>query len=157
MMNPTIGILTISDTRTLATDASGLMIETLALENNLPVKKRQVVPDDRELIQQALAMMPADFCDVLITNGGTGIAKRDVTFEAVEPLLQQELPGFGELFRYLSFKEIGSHALASRAIAGFTHQEQLLFTLPGSTGACRLAMNQLILPEIRHLIKERRK
>lgn len=92
--------------------------------------------------------------DVIITTGGTGIAQRDVTIEVVRPLLDKEIEGFGELFRYLSYTEdVGTRSLLSRAVAG-THDEALIFALPGSTGAIKLAINKLIKPELNHLIHE---
>ena len=150
-----IGILTVSDTRNLDNDFSGLKIQELAQEKELQVVNRLVVKDDIQQIRTGFETLAG--LDVVICNGGTGIAKRDVTFESLQPLMQQELPGFGELFRALSFQEIGSHALASRATCFFTAQDQLVFVLPGSTSACELAMQRLILPEIYHLIKEKRK
>lgn len=150
-----LGILTISDTREMEDDQSGQTIATLACEHGLKVAQRLIRKDDIAQIQDGLSELAQ--MDVIITNGGTGIAKRDVTFEAVQPLIHQEIPGFGELFRYLSYQAIGSHAMASRACAFFSNSDQLVFVLPGATQACQLAMQQLILPEIYHLIKERRK
>lgn len=155
-MKVAISIITISDTRDLTTDLSGQLIETNLFGKDFTVKKRVVVKDDITAIRQALQTLSPG-CDVLILNGGTGIAKRDVTFEAVAPLLVQEIPGFGELFRYLSFQEIGSHAMASRALAGFDINDTVIFCLPGSQKACRLGMEELILPELGHLLEERRK
>ncbi|HBY77995.1 MAG TPA: molybdenum cofactor biosynthesis protein, partial [Cyanobacteria bacterium UBA11148] len=93
--------------------------------------------------------------DALIFNGGTGIAPRDTTYEVLERLLEKTLPGFGEVFRFLSYQEIGSRAIASRAVAG-VYQGKLVFSIPGSTGAVKLAMQQLILPELIHLITQLR-
>lgn len=155
-MDVTCNILTISDTRDLDNDLSGQLIAEKLIEKGFTAGRRLIVKDDIAAIQQACREL-APACDALILNGGTGIAKRDVTFEAVLPLLDQEIPGFGELFRYLSFKEIGSHAMASRALAGFDKEDTLLFCLPGSQKACRLGMEALILPELVHLLKERRK
>ena len=150
-----IGILTVSDTRDLLTDLSGQKIAELAINNGLQVIDRIVVHDDVAKIQTGFELLRT--ADVLISNGGTGLAKRDVTLEAIQPLIAQEIPGFGEFFRALSFEEIGTHALASRATAFFTTDDKLVFVLPGSTHAAQLAMEKLILPEIYHLIKERRK
>lgn len=154
-MDIKLSIITVSDTRTVATDSSGQLIAAL-LPATTPAQERIVVKDDVAEIQTAIATRTLSQ-DVLILNGGTGIAKRDVTFEAVSPLLVQTIDGFGELFRWLSYQEIGSHALASRALAGFDAQDTLIFCLPGSTKACRLGMEQLILPELVHLVQERRK
>jgi molybdenum cofactor biosynthesis protein B len=94
--------------------------------------------------------------DVVIFNGGTGIAPRDTTYDAIENLLEKTLPGFGELFRFLSYQEIGSRAIASRAVAG-VYRQKLIFSLPGSSNAVRLAMEKLILPELVHLLGQMRK
>lgn len=155
-MDVTCSIITISDTRDLTSDLSGQLIETKLIDQGFSLGERLVVKDDVAEIRAAHQQL-APSCDALILNGGTGIAKRDVTFEAVTPLLVQEIPGFGELFRYLSYKEIGSHAMASRALAGFDEEDTLLFCLPGSQKAGRLGMEALILPELVHLLKERRK
>ena len=149
-----IQIITISDTRNLETDLSGQKIEAMLADAQLPAD-RILVHDDIAEIRDAFAASTA--ADVIIANGGTGIAKRDVTFEAVQPFVSQELPGFGEIFRQLSFLDIGSHAIASRAMAFFNRSDQLIFILPGSTKACELAVSQLILPEMEHLLYERRK
>ncbi|EBD1472725.1 MogA/MoaB family molybdenum cofactor biosynthesis protein [Listeria monocytogenes] len=154
----TCSILTISDTRNLDTDTSGQLIQS-ALENaGHEVISRIVVPDDVTLIKQKineLAVNDGSFC--LITNGGTGIARRDVTYEALFATIQQEIPGFGEIFRMLSYEEVGSRAMVSRAFAGFSENGLLIFALPGSSNACQLAMQKLIIPELPHLIAERQK
>ena len=114
----------------------------------------QIVKDDRSAIESQLKQWLTESLDVIITTGGTGIAPRDVTIEAVRPLLSKEIEGFGELFRYLSFVEdVGTRALLSRAVGGSAGQT-LIFSLPGSTGAVKLGMNRLILPEINHLVHE---
>lgn len=150
-----IAVLTVSDTRIPANDKGGDRIVDLALEAGLVLLHRALVKDDLRAIQDQLKLWLADDrLDAVITTGGTGIAQRDVTIEAIWPLLDKEIPGFGELFRYLSFTEdIGSRAIASRALAGVT-QDVLIFTLPGSVGAVTLAMKSLILPEISHLVRE---
>jgi molybdenum cofactor biosynthesis protein B len=91
----------------------------------------------------------------VIFNGGTGIAPRDTTYDTLEKLLEKTLPGFGEVFRFLSYQEIGSRAIASRAVAGI-YQTKLIFSIPGSTGAVQLAVQQLILPELIHLVSQLR-
>lgn len=150
-----IAILTVSDTRDLKTDESGQLIQKLAQEKDLIIAAYEIVKDDAEEIRKTVSLLLGhEDVDAVITTGGTGIAKRDVTFEAVTPLFEKELPGFGELFRFLSYTEdIGSKALLSRAAAG-TSAHKALFVLPGSRGAVRLAMEKLILPEIRHIIFE---
>ncbi|MFD1671882.1 molybdenum cofactor biosynthesis protein B [Agrilactobacillus yilanensis] len=156
---PKAAILTVSDTRTLENDESGNLLQAL-LESHtdFSAKARRIVKDDVLEIQHAfteLALMPE--ISLILTNGGTGIAQRDVTFQALTPLLTDTIPGFGELFRQLSYNDIGTHAMASRAEAGFTVRQQLCFILPGSKKANELAMNQIILPELHHLFKERTK
>lgn len=152
-----IGVLTISDTRTDQTDRSGNYIAEQLNVHPFSVIEKIIVKDERPPIVSAFLKLTDQHCDCIITSGGTGIAKRDVTFETLHSMIVQEIPGFGELFRFLSYQDIGSHALASRAFAGFTKENCLLFCLPGSLGACTLAVEKLILPEINHLICERRK
>lgn len=153
----TAAILTISDTRQLTTDKSGQWLEQALAASNIQVADRRVVTDDLVAIQAAFLDFEQTTVDLIITNGGTGIAQRDVTFRALQPLLPTLIPGFGETFRELSYREIGTHALASRAMAGFNTREQLCYVLPGSTGACKTAFQQLIAPEYEHLLFERRK
>lgn len=150
-----IAILTVSDTRDAKTDKSGQLIRKMAQEKDLRIAAYEIVKDDAAEIRQKLAwLLDHENVDAVITTGGTGIAKRDVTLEAVAPLFDKELPGFGELFRFLSYSEdIGSKALLSRAAAG-TAAHKALFVLPGSSGAVRLAMEKLILPEIGHIVFE---
>ncbi len=151
-------ILTISDTRNAATDKSGnLMIELLEAAGH-HIAEREIVPDDRELIRKKIAAASVrQDVDVILTNGGTGIAFRDVTIETVYGLLDKEIPGFGELFRMLSYEEdIGSAAMLSRAIAGVSNHTAI-FSTPGSSGAVKLAMKRLILPELTHVVSEIKK
>lgn len=148
-------IVTVSDTRTAETDKSGQLILRLLEEHGHPVAGHHIVPDEYDRIT-AILREAADNPDVeaVLLNGGTGIAARDVTVEAVRSLLDKELPGFGELFRYLSFAEdIGSAALLSRAVAG-TLGRKIVFAMPGSSGAVKLAMTRLILPELGHVMRE---
>jgi molybdenum cofactor biosynthesis protein B len=145
-------VLTVSDTRNEQTDRSGKRIIELIEQARHLVVHRRIVPDEPELLREAIdAMLNATETDAVITTGGTGVAPRDITIEVVRPLLNIELPGFGELFRMLSFEQIGASAMLSRAIAGLIHGKPL-FALPGSTAACELALTRLILPEIAHLI-----
>ncbi|MFD6439481.1 molybdenum cofactor biosynthesis protein B [Peribacillus sp. NPDC060186] len=151
-------VITVSDTRNKETDKSGaLMIELLKL-NGHEVTEYEIVKDEAGAIQGAVtAGCENSQVDVILTNGGTGIAKRDVTIEAVKELMTKEIPGFGELFRMLSYQEdIGSAAILSRAIAGVVNNKAV-FSTPGSSGAVRLAMNKLILPELGHVVGELRK
>ncbi|KAB7668092.1 molybdenum cofactor biosynthesis protein MoaB [Bacillus sp. B1-b2] len=139
----------------METDKSGHLIRDLLVQNNHVVKEHVIIKDEKEQIAaEVLQGVNAEHIDVCLVNGGTGISKRDVTIEAIAPLLTKELPGFGEIFRLLSFTEdIGSSAILSRAIAG-SIQTTAVFSMPGSSGAVHLAMNKLILPEITHIISE---
>jgi molybdopterin adenylyltransferase len=151
-------IITISDTRNPETDKSGsLMKELLEAEGHV-VSSYQIVADEREKIGEAVLEGCSDpAIDAVLTNGGTGIALRDVTIETVSALYQKEITGFGELFRMLSYQEdIGPAAMLSRASAGII-QNTAVFSTPGSSGAVRLAMNKLIIPELGHLVSEVRK
>ncbi|AJC95411.1 molybdenum cofactor biosynthesis protein MoaB [Staphylococcus hyicus] len=149
-------VLTVSDTRTTETDKGGQLVLQLLGEHNTHVTEAcyKIVKDDISAIQSQVTTWLDEGVEVIITTGGTGIAQRDCTIEAVKPLLQKEIEGFGELFRYLSYAEdVGSRALLSRAIGG-SIGTQLVFCLPGSTGAVTLGMKKLILPELNHLIHE---
>ncbi len=134
-------------------DVSGNLIKMLAEENKHSVVKMEYVPDDISYIKDVLKQYgKQDDVDLLIFTGGTGLTTRDVTIEAISPLLKKTLPGFGELFRKLSFDEIGSSAILSRALAGiFMHK--VIFCLPGSPNAVKIAMQRLILPEAGHILK----
>jgi molybdopterin adenylyltransferase len=145
-------VVTISDTRTKETDRSGALIIDLLKHEQMNIVDYEIVKDDREAIQAAIQLAGAEV-DVILMNGGTGFTKRDVTVEAVQELLEKEMVGFGELFRFLSYEEIGSASMLSRAIAG-TIERKIVFCMPGSTNAVRLAMEKLILPELRHLVWE---
>jgi len=147
-------VITVSDTRTPETDKSGQLIQQLLVNGNHAINKYEIIPDEPKQIQQQLELISINpEIDVVILNGGTGIAPRDTTYDALEKLLEKILPGFGELFRSLSYQEIGSRAMASRAVAG-VYQGKLIFSLPGSSNAVRLAMEKLILPELTHLISQ---
>ncbi|PFA20813.1 MULTISPECIES: MogA/MoaB family molybdenum cofactor biosynthesis protein [Bacillus cereus group] len=148
-------IITVSDTRTEETDKSGKLLKELLVEAGHTVTAYEIIKDDKEEIRQAvLSGYHQEDVDVILTNGGTGITKRDVTIEAVSALLDKEIIGFGELFRMISYLEdIGSAAMLSRAIGG-TIGRKVVFSMPGSSGAVRLAMNKLILPELGHITFE---
>lgn len=148
-------VVTVSDTRTAETDKSGGLIRQLLEEHGHPVAGHRILPDEYGRIVELLKEAAGDpAVEAVLLNGGTGIAARDVTVEAVRSVLDKELPGFGELFRYLSFTEdIGSAAMMSRAVAG-TVGRMAVFAMPGSTGAVRLAMTRLILPELGHVMRE---
>ena len=150
-------ILTVSDTRTLETDTGGARVAELLGAAGHGVAGREIVPDDASAIAAALrAALRRDGVEAVILTGGTGVAPRDVTPEAVLPLLERVVPGFGELFRLLSYQEIGSAAMLSRALAGLA-AGRVVFVLPGSRGAVQLGMEKLVLPEIGHLLGEARK
>ncbi|HAL09988.1 MAG TPA: molybdenum cofactor biosynthesis protein MoaB [Staphylococcus sp.] len=151
-----VAILTVSDTRTKETDKGGQLVQDYLkpLNVNLSDENYQIVKDDIASIQSQVTKWLNAELDVIITTGGTGISQRDVTIEAIKPLLEKEIEGFGELFRYLSYTEdVGSRALLSRAIAG-TKGKQVIISIPGSTGAVKLAMEKLITKEINHLVHE---
>jgi molybdenum cofactor biosynthesis protein B len=147
-------VLTVSDTRTPDTDTSGRAIRALLEAEGHRVSGSAIVRDDpgqvTALVERQLAEAAAQ---AIITTGGTGITSRDGTFEAVDRLLEKRLDGFGELFRMLSFQEIGAAAMMSRATAG-TARGKAVFVLPGSEHAVRLAMTRLILPELGHVVQQ---
>ncbi|TAH37146.1 MAG: molybdenum cofactor biosynthesis protein B [Planctomycetota bacterium] len=141
-------VLVVSDTRDLDTDASGKYLEQQLAAAGHRCVERRVVKDEIEAVRAAVAAWcQRDEVRVILVTGGTGVTPRDVTPEALEPLFEKALPGFGELFRQLSFQEIGSSAIQSRATAGIL-RGRLVFALPGSRGACRLALEQIILPQL---------
>jgi molybdenum cofactor biosynthesis protein B len=147
-------VVTVSDTRTPETDKSGKIIQELLLSANHLIADYQILKDEPAQIQAHIEKLSKNKnIDVIICNGGTGIAPRDTTYDAIAYLLEKTLPGFGEIFRFLSYQEIGSRAIASRAVAG-TYKNKLIFSLPGSSNAVRLGMEKLILPEIIHLVKQ---
>jgi molybdenum cofactor biosynthesis protein B len=143
-------VLTVSDSRTVATDRSGKVIRGLLLEQGHRVEHSAILRDEPEQIAAALGSLPASV-EVVILNGGTGLARRDTTYETVQRLVDKEIIGFGELFRMLSYQQIGAAAMLSRATAG-VFGSRALFSLPGSTAAVELAMTKLILPQLSHLV-----
>ena len=147
-------VLTISDTKTPETDTSGALIrERLTGAGHLVVGS-SIVRDEPVDVQRVIGEAVAHpSVQVIIMTGGTGITSRDSTFEAVEAMLDKRLPGFGELFRMLSFQEVGAAAMLSRAQMGI-HARRIVVSLPGSPNACRLALDKLLLPEMGHLVRE---
>jgi molybdenum cofactor biosynthesis protein B len=147
-------VITVSDTRTLEDDAGGALIVELLEAAGHSVASRVIVKDEAAQIAAAVEQATSlpDVRAVIVT-GGTGVAPRDVTPDAIEPLLDRTIPGFGELYRSLSYQEIGSAALLSRSLAGL-RGGRVVFALPGSRGAVRLAMEKLILPELGHLVAQ---
>jgi len=153
---PSVGVfvLTVSDTRTEATDTAGRAIRDLLTAEGYTVVGARIVQDEPADVHAWVEAALADLAvQVVVTTGGTGVTSRDGTYEAVASLFEKQLDGFGELFRALSFKEIGPAAMLSRATAG-TIGRRAVFVLPGSEHAVRLAMTRLILPELGHLAQQ---
>lgn len=146
-------VITVSDTRSLETDESGQEIARQLKNAGHEVVERTVVPDDPDRIELVLKHWLRADIQAVILNGGTGIARRDGTVEVVRRLLDRELDGFGELFRMLSFEQVGAAAMLSRALGGVA-QGKVVFALPGSRKAVELALEKLIIPELRHLVYE---
>ena len=151
------GVVTISDTRTVETDTSGMLIRELIVGEGHHVGHYSIIKDEKRGISNLLQdLLRDDSLDAFIFSGGTGISTRDITPEAIRPLLDKELPGFGEMFRFLSMDEIGSAAMMSRAIGGISNGKPI-FCIPGSRGAVSLAMRKIILKETGHMLYEVRK
>ena len=143
-----VAVLTVSDTRTRENDTSGDLVQERLETAGHEVVSRVILQDDIEKLRGQLRAWMADkSVDAVISTGGTGLTKRDVTPEAFEPLFTKAIPGFGELFRWLSYEEIGTSTIESRALAGVA-DDTLVFCLPGSTGACRTGMDKIILPQL---------
>lgn len=155
LKNLKCAVVTISDTRTEENDDSGRAIRELLKSQGHEISDYTIVKDESEPIRNAV-LKAMGTSDAVICNGGTGISPRDITIETLEPLMNRTVEGFGELFRSLSFDEIGSSAMLSRAIAGVV-DKNLLFCLPGSPNAVKLAMEKLILPEMGHMLSQVRK
>ncbi len=150
-------VLTVSDTRTPATDTGGSALVDLLTEAGHQMVERDLLRDEPEPLGRLVAQWrDRDDVDAILVTGGTGIGSRDQTFETVSALLDKTLPGYGELFRRLSFEEIGPAAMLSRAVGGLVGRTVLL-TMPGSRAAVELAMRRLILPELGHLVREARR
>jgi molybdenum cofactor biosynthesis protein B len=147
-------VITVSDTRTAETDTGGRLVAELLENAGHEVLGRAIVPDEADAISAALdRALAVEETRAVIFTGGTGVAPRDVTPDAIEPQLDRVIPGFGELFRQLSYDSIGSAAMLSRALAGIVGG-RVVFVLPGSRGAVLLGMEKLILPELGHLAGE---
>ena len=150
-------VLTVSDTRTEDTDTGGRAVADLLVAAGHSVISRSIVKDDAALVRRAVEQqLEADEVDAIITTGGTGITSRDSTYEAVDALLEKRLEGFGELFRMLSYEQVGAAAMMSRATAGLVRR-RILIALPGSEAAVRLAMEKLVVPELGHMVQQARK
>ncbi|MBW7932420.1 MAG: MogA/MoaB family molybdenum cofactor biosynthesis protein [Gemmatimonadaceae bacterium] len=151
-------VITVSDSRTVATDESGALMERLLIDAGHVVVERQLLKNDEDPLRAALvAALERTDVDAVLCTGGTGLGSRDRTVEVVRPLLERELPGFGELFRSLSYLEqIGAAAMLSRAIAGAA-RGKFVAVMPGSKAAVELALTRLIIPEIKHALRELRR
>ncbi len=151
-----IMVVTVSDTRDEKTDKSGQLIKEMLMEAGHRTVGYKIVKDEPREIEGLLCeTLARKDLEVIILNGGTGIAPRDGTYEVVDRLLEKRLDGFGEIFRYLSFQDIGSAAIMSRACAGIAG-DKVMISLPGSTGAVQLAMGRLVLPEMGHMVSQLR-
>ena len=145
-------VITLSDTRTEETDTSGKRIKDLLAEQGQPVVAYRILKDEPEQLAAVVqALLTQSEVDAIITTGGTGIAPRDTTFEAIQGLLEKEISGFGEMFRMLSYADIGAAAMLTRATAGVANGK-VIISLPGSTGAVELGMTKLVLPELGHMM-----
>jgi molybdenum cofactor biosynthesis protein B len=147
-------VVTCSDSRSSANDEGGRLIKSRLADAGHVIAGSAIIKDEPAQIAEELQRAKAAGAQVALLTGGTGIASRDHTFETVSGLLAKQLPGFGELFRMLSFDEIGSAAMLSRAVAGVTRDGLLVFAMPGSPAAVKLACDRLIFPELSHLLEE---
>jgi molybdenum cofactor biosynthesis protein B len=147
-----VAVLILSTSRSLKTDKSGDIIQSRLEESGHKVTVRKVLPDNQDILQAALMeIIENRNVDAIITSGGTGLTPTDVTIEAVKGMLDKELPGFNALFMQLSYAQVQSAAMLSRALAG-TIKGRVIFCLPGSPRACEMAMESLILPELGHIL-----
>lgn len=150
-------VITVSDTRTLENDTGGQTVIDYLTAASYTIAHREIIPDEPSRMRPLLeSLRQRDDVDVILLTGGTGIASRDQTYETVNSLLDKPLPGYGELFRMLSYQEIGPAGMLSRAIGGLLGRK-VLFTMPGSPAGVRLAMEKLIVPQIPHLLREARR
>lgn len=148
-----LAIVTVSDTRTAETDTSGKLIHKLVQDAGHKVVAYRIVRDEPDEVRAVLEEFTDGRARLLIFNGGTGISRRDRTYDVISKALEKTLPGFGELFRFLSFQEVGAAAMLSRATAG-VYRDTVVFSTPGSPNAVQVAVEKLILPEIQHLAWE---
>lgn len=147
-------VIIVSDTRTPDNDHSGQLIQKLLLEAGHDIVHYQIIPDEPQQIRLVLKNLGENpQIEAIVCSGGTGISPRDNTYDILSSILEKTLFGFGEIFRFLSYQEIGSRAIASRATAG-VYKDKIVFSLPGSTGAVSLGMENLILPELTHLVTQ---
>lgn len=148
-----VAIVTVSDSRTEDTDINGQYLKQQILAGGMVVSSYGIVKDDQEAIESIIETLARSEAQVLLFNGGTGISKRDTTYDVIARKLKKIIPGFGELFRMLSYEQVGPAAMFSRAIAGI-YQDKVIISTPGSPAAVQLAWEKLIAPEIRHLAWE---
>lgn len=144
-------VVTVSDTRSPATDTSGALLKARLESSGHRIVSYEILPDEPARIRDRVRALAEADVEAVLLSGGTGIAPRDTTYEAVVGILDRRLDGFGELFRSLSYQEIGTAAMLSRAVAG-TLRSTIVFAMPGSTGACELAIDRLVLPELSHIV-----
>lgn len=150
-------VLTVSDTRTVETDTGGRAVASLLTAAGHQVVDATIAKDDAAQVRELVhAWIGRDDVDVVITTGGTGITSRDTTYEAIDALIEKRLDGFGELFRMLSYAQVGAAAMMSRATAGLA-QRRIIIALPGSEAAVRLAMEKLVVPELAHMVQQAQK
>jgi len=150
-------VITVSDSRTIDTDTGGRSIIDHLTAAGHTVVVREIIPDEPSRMRPLLeSLRERDDVDAILLTGGTGIASRDQTFETVSSLLDKTLPGYGEIFRMLSYQDIGPAAILSRAVGGLMGRKVLL-TMPGSPAAVRLAMEKIIIPQLPHLLREARR
>jgi molybdopterin adenylyltransferase len=148
-----IAIITVSDSRTPETDTNGIYLKNQVVQNGFVVGAYQIVRDEPAEIDSLLENLMQTEVNLVLFNGGTGISKRDTTFDVISKKLEKVMPGFGELFRMLSYEQVGAAAMFSRAIAG-VYKGKVIISTPGSPAAVQLAWEKLILPEIQHLVWE---
>jgi molybdenum cofactor biosynthesis protein B len=154
IQNVTCAVITTSDSRTEQDDESGKIIKQRLTENGHKIVYYTIVKNDASVIKQIIQeLLQRDDIQVIITGGGTGLSKRDVTVNTIAPMLEKTLHGFGELFRQLTYQEIGTGSIMSRAVAGVVNGK-VIVCIPGSAGAATLAIDKIILPEIGHLVRE---
>lgn len=148
-------VITVSDTRNIETDQSGRLIKELLKERNHQVSYYEIIPDERHVIRRTVEqVIHKEGIEAVIISGGTGVSYRDVTIESIKSLFEKELPGFGELFRFLSYQyDIGTASILSRATCGVSNN-RIIFSLPGSLKAVQLAMEKIILTELGHMVME---
>ena len=150
-------VITVSDTRTLETDTGGQTVIVHLTGAGHTIAARKIIPDDPARMRPLLeSLRGRDDIDAILLTGGTGITSRDQTYETVSGLIDKPLPGYGEVFRMLSFQDIGPAAILSRAVGGLVGRKVLL-TMPGSPAAVKLAMEKIIVPELSHLVREARR